>query len=194
MRHKEMAEIFVLASMMMLVLVIRSITAQDNVKTQTREYGLYVERKDIPDVDRNDAPDFEADGTKEETDTLVHFTPEEEEMLLKLGMAEAEGEGAVGIAYVMMVVLNRVESEHFPNTIQEVIFQTNPIQFSVIKPGGRYYTTTPNQDCYEALELIKNGWDESKGALYFESSNGNESWHSRNLESVYEIGNHKFYR
>ena len=119
------------------------------------------------------------------------WSAEESQMLMKIAMAEAEGESVEGKALVMLVVLNRVWSDDFPDTIEEVIFQ--PKQFSPVTEGGRYYTTEPNEECYEALGLVMNGWDESRGALYFESCE-RSSWHSENLEYLYQVGNHKFYR
>ncbi len=113
------------------------------------------------------------------------------EMLLKIAMAEAEGESVEGKALVMLVVLNRAQDDRFPDSIQEVIFQKN--QFSPVVEGGRYWTTEPDAGCYEALELVMDGWDESQGALYFEST-GKDGWHSRNLEFLFELGCHKFYR
>lgn len=119
------------------------------------------------------------------------FSGEDSEMLMKIAMAEAEGESVEGKALVMLVVLNRVWSENFPDTIEEVIFQ--PRQFSPVKEGGRYYTTEPDEDCYRALLMVMYGWDESCGALYFESCDGG-SWHSENLDFLYQVGNHKFYK
>lgn len=116
---------------------------------------------------------------------------EDADILLKLAMAEAESESVEGKALVMLVVLNRVWSDGFPETVEAVVFQ--PHQFSPVKEGGRYYTTEPDAGCYEALRMIEQGWDESEGALYFESCEGN-SWHSDNLEYLYQVGNHKFYR
>lgn len=116
---------------------------------------------------------------------------EDSEILLKIAMAEAEGEDVEGKALVMLVVLNRVWSDGFPGTISEVVFQRK--QFSPTAEGGRYWTTEPDEECYEALELIESGWDESRGALYFESCGG-DSWHSRNLEFIFQHGNHKFYK
>jgi len=116
---------------------------------------------------------------------------EDAERLMKIAMAEAEGESVEGKALVMLVVLNRVWSDEFPDTIEEVIFQPN--QFSVTEPGGRYYTTEPDEGCREALALVSAGWDGSQGALYFESCE-NDSWHSRNLEYLFQEGNHRFYR
>lgn len=116
---------------------------------------------------------------------------EDSEMLMKIAMAEAEGESVEGKALVMLVVLNRVWSDDFPNTIEEVIFQ--PVQFSTVSEGGRYWTTEPDDGCREALRLLLDGWDESYGALYFESG-GKDGWHSQNLEFLYQFGGHKFYR
>lgn len=74
---------------------------------------------------------------------------EESYMLMKIAMAEAEGESVEGKALVMLVVLNRVWSDGFPNTIEEVIFE--PGQFSPVVEGGRYYTTEPDSECRRPL-------------------------------------------
>ncbi len=126
--------------------------------------------------------------------TAIHsrdWGAEDSERLLKIAMAEAEGESVEGKALVMLVVLNRVWDDAFPDTIEEVLFQRN--QFSPMVEGGRYWTTEPDEGCYEALALVENGWDESQGALYFEST-GKEGWHSQNLEFLFQLGGHKFYR
>ncbi len=104
----------------------------------------------------------------------MDWDADDRQMLLKIAMAEAEGESVEGKALVMLVVLNRVWNDDFPRTIKEVIFQTK--QFSPVEEGGRYYTTEPNEECYEALELVMGGWDESQGALYFESAS-RSGWH-----------------
>ena len=116
---------------------------------------------------------------------------EDSRKLLKLAMAEAEGESVEGKALVILVVLNRVWSDQFPDSIEAVIFQKN--QFSPVAEGGRYWTTEPDAGCYEALELVMGGWDESQGAFYFEST-GKDGWHSQNLEFLFEYGGHRFYR
>ena len=126
--------------------------------------------------------------------SMIHsydWDGEDERMLKKIVMAEAEGESVEGKALVILVVLNRVWSDQFPDSIKEVIFQKN--QFSPVAEGGRYWTTEPDAGCYEALELVMGGWDESQGAFYFEST-GRDGWHSQNLEFLFEFGGHKFYR
>lgn len=119
------------------------------------------------------------------------WTAEEAQMLVTLAMAEAEGEDTEGKALVILVVLNRAESDSFPDSIEEVIFQEN--QFSPAKPGHRYYTVAPNADCWAALEMVESGWDESQGALYFERNAEKETWHSKNLIELFVHGKHTFY-
>lgn len=139
-------------------------------------------------------PETEPEETAQPYQSMIHsrdWDGEDSEMLMKIAMAEAEGESVEGKALVMLVVLNRVWSDAFPDTIEEVIFQ--PRQFTPAVPGGRYYTTEPDDGCREALALVLDGWDESGGALYFESG-GKDGWHSQNLEFLFEYGGHKFYR
>ena len=136
-------------------------------------------------------PEPEPESTYESMIKSRDWDSDDSERLMKIAMAEAEGESVEGKALVMLVVLNRVWSDAFPDTIEEVIFQ--PRQFTPAVPGGRYYTTEPDDGCREALALVLDGWDESGGALYFESG-GKDGWHSQNLEFLFECGGHKFYR
>ena len=113
-------------------------------------------------------------------------------LLAKIAMAEAEGEDTEGKAYVIMVVLNRMLSDEFPDTIEGVIFQDN--QFSPVS-NGRFYNIEPNDDCWDALDMIQvDKWDKSQGALYFESCESEDNWHSRNLEYLFTHGKQRFYK
>lgn len=159
---------------------------QEQESQQTIQATAIIEAADIACISET-----EPEATSESTAMGRSFGTDECQMLIKIAMAEAEGETTEGKALVMLVVLNRVKSDKFPNTVEEVIFQ--PKQFSPVQRGGRYYTTVPNEDCYEALELVESGWDESDGALYFESCKSS-SWHSKNLKFLFQLGNHKFYR
>ncbi len=111
-------------------------------------------------------------------------------MLANIAMAEAEGEDTEGKALVILVVLNRVQSDEFPNTIEEVIKESN--QFTAYE-NGRYDKVNPNEDCYKALELIRQNWDESQGATYFEQTSTQDTWHTSNLKKLFTHGNHTFY-
>ena len=126
---------------------------------------------------------------------MDHYVPEgwsEEEsyLLMKIAMSEAEGEDTKGKALVMCVVLNRVESIQFPDTIYDVIFDDGA--FTSVT-NGRYDRVEPDTDCYAALDLVKDGWDGTDGALYFERTTDEETWHSRNLDKLFSYGNHTFY-
>ena len=111
--------------------------------------------------------------------------------LAKIAMAEAEGEDTEGKALVILVVLNRVWSDEFPETIEGVITEEN--QFTAYE-NGRYDRVEPNEDCYRALEMVQvQHWDDSHGALYFERTTDEDTWHNTHLKELFKHGNHTFY-
>ena len=117
---------------------------------------------------------------------------EDSYLLAKIAMAEAEGESIQGKTLVILVVLNRVHNADFPNTIQDVIFEEN--QFTPVI-NGRFDKVEPDADCWEAVQVVMEAqYDYSDGALYFESCDDADNWHSRNLDYLYQCGNHKFYK
>lgn len=110
-------------------------------------------------------------------------------ILVKIAMAEAEEEDVEGKALIILVVLNRVSDDSFPDSVSEVIFQAG--QFSPVG-NGRYDRVEPNDECWEALDMVMDGWDESEGALYFESKS-ESTWHQQNLIYLFKHGKHYFY-
>ena len=114
-----------------------------------------------------------------------------QEMMMKLAMAEAGGEGLKGKALVMRVVMNRVLSSDFPETVEEVICE--PGQFSPMD-DGRYYDMVPDEECEKALYMTMHGWDESMGATYFRTAVAESTWHSENLQPLFTYGGHTFYK
>lgn len=120
----------------------------------------------------------------------VILTSEEQSMLLKLGMAERGRSGCTEcIALVMCTALNRVETGKFGRSVRSVILAQD--QFTPVADGS-YYSAEPNELCYDALEMVLYGWDESQGALYYEWCEG-ESWHSKNLHLLFQHCNVRFY-
>lgn len=118
------------------------------------------------------------------------FSEKDAYLLMKIAMAEAEDEDTEGKALVMRVVLNRVGHRGFPNSIKQVIYQEK--QFSPIT-NGRFDRVEPNKDCRKAFDMIaEDDWDESQGALYFESKS-DSTWHEDNLCYLFRHGNHYFY-
>ena len=121
---------------------------------------------------------------------------DEEYLLAKIAMAEAEGESIQCKTLVIMTVLNRVQDEQFPDSIEDVIFQKtgDTYQFSCIG-NGRWDRVKPSDDCYEAVEVVKqNQYDYSGNCLYFESCEEEDNWHSRNLTFLYQCGDLRFYQ
>ena len=114
---------------------------------------------------------------------------EESYLLCKIAMAEAGNQDTEGKALVMLVVLNRVWVDEFPNSIEDVIYQ--PRQFSPVLEGT-FDSVEPDKDCWDALEMVMSGWDESQGALYFESKS-NSTWHEDNLKFLFKHQDHYFY-
>lgn len=115
--------------------------------------------------------------------------------LARIIHAEAAGEPYLGQVAVGNVVMNRVASPGFPNTIYNVIFQyTNGIpQFSPVADGTIY--NTPSASCMKAAEDAYWGSKPVGGALFFfnpKKSSG--SWIVRNRQYVTTIGNHAFYK
>ncbi len=117
-------------------------------------------------------------------------TDSDQRMMARMAMAEAEGESTDGKALVIRVILNRVASEEFPSTVGEVIYQQG--QFEPIT-NGRYSAVEPNEDCWKAMEMVLNGWDQSNGATYFTRYDSGE-WHKANLQHLFTYQHHSFYK
>lgn len=116
-------------------------------------------------------------------------------LLAKIAMAEAEGESLETKVLVILTVLNRVHTNGFPNSIEEVIFENRngTYQFTPIS-NGRWKKIEPNEECWKALEVVYQlKYDISNGALFFEACKG-DSWHSRNLELICQSDNTRFYK
>ncbi|UII57130.1 cell wall hydrolase [Cytobacillus spongiae] len=116
------------------------------------------------------------------------ITPSEKELLARLVHAEAEGEPFKGKVAVAEVVLNRVESDQFPDTIKEVIYEDK--QFQPVDNG------TINQPAGdEAKQAVKEAiqHDEiGKDSLYFYNPNIISSTWLQTRTVTFEIGNHRF--
>ena len=111
-------------------------------------------------------------------------------LLARLVYAEARGESYKGQVAVAAVVLNRVASASFPNTISGVIYQSGA--FSCVGNGS--INNTPSSDAIRAALDAMNGWDPTNGCLYYYNpKKTNDSW-IRTRTVVTVIGNHYFAR
>ena len=109
-------------------------------------------------------------------------------LLSRLVYAEARGESYKGQVAVAAVVLNRVASASFPNTISGVIFQSGA--FSCVSNGS--INNTPDSTAIRAALDALNGWDPTGGCLYYYNPRAtDDKWiRTRTIKTV--IGNHSF--
>lgn len=109
-------------------------------------------------------------------------------LLSRLVYGEARGEPYSGQVAVAAVVLNRVKSSSFPNTVAGVIYQSGA--FDIVSDGQ--INLTPNSTAIKAAQDAINGWDPSYGALYYFNPNtATSSWIWSRPMTV-TIGNHRF--
>lgn len=110
------------------------------------------------------------------------------DLLARVVHGEARGESYTGKVAVAAVVLNRVDSASFPNTIAGVIYQRNA--FTAVSDGQ--INLTPDEEAYRAARDALNGWDPTGGALYYYNpAIATSSWiFSRKV--VTTIGKHRF--
>ncbi len=124
------------------------------------------------------------------TGTVAASTYQESEVriLARLVSGEARGEPYVGQVAVAAVVLNRVKSPAFPNTISGVIFQTGA--FDAVWDGQ--FDMEPTENSVRAARDALNGWDPTGGCLYYYNpSTATNSWiWTRQVQLT--IGKHAF--
>lgn len=116
------------------------------------------------------------------------YSSSDVKLLARLIYAEARGEPYQGQVAVGAVVLNRVKSSSFPNTISGVIYQ--PYAFTCVNDGQ--INLSPNQTAISAAKDAMNGWDPTYGCLYYYNPKvATSSWiYSR--KTVVTIGDHVF--
>lgn len=119
----------------------------------------------------------------------VHqLTTAELDLLARVTSAEAQGEPYEGQVAVAAVVLNRVRSRQFPPTLAGVVYQR--YQFESVAIGTADLWPVPS--AVRAARDAANGWDPTRGAIYFfnPAKTSNKFLWSRPLARI--IGNHRF--
>ena len=113
--------------------------------------------------------------------------------LSRIISAEAKGESFTGQIGVGTVVLNRVRSSQFPNTIKGVVFDKQyGTQFTPVANGTVY--DTPTQSAVVAAKMCLDGYTLSDSVLYFLNPRiATSSWIQNNRKYAFRVGNHDFY-
>ena len=126
------------------------------------------------------------------SNSLVNVTREELELLARLIHAEARGESFEGKVAVGAVILNRLNSPHFPKTIKDIIMQKthHVYQFSPVGDGS--INLEPDDSSYQAALQALRGDDPTNGALFFYNPEASTDTWIRTLPIIKRIGNHIF--
>lgn len=120
------------------------------------------------------------------------------EILCRIVEAEAGSEDEKGRMLIANVVMNRVESSRFPNTVKGVVFQNDGgyFQFSPVA-NGRYYHVKISEKTKEAVAKVLRGEDESLGALYFvnryAANPDSMQWFDTRCKALFTHGRHEFF-
>lgn len=145
-----------------------------------------------PELDRPmDIPAEAAIGTPPSPSVAASgpaLSESEIELLARLIHAEAEGEPYVGKVAVGAVVLNRVESDRFPDSVREVIYARG--QFSVVANGR--INRAAGAESLAAARAAAAGEDPTGGALYFFAPAKTSDAFVWSRPHLVTIGNHRF--
>lgn len=165
---------------------------------QAQEAAAAKERAAAEDSGAAETAEEAAEEAAAETGRIYEVSEEDYDALLRLVEAEASGEDIKGKLLVANVVLNRVKSGAFPDTIKEVIYQrqNGRAQFSPVATG-KIDRVAVSEETVEAVERALCGEDESAGALYFVApayaDAGNHQWFRDNLTLLFSYEGHEFY-
>lgn len=149
------------------------------------EINGYVELKNVKEVHSiHLGRTIEYMEEPQEPFVVDRLSEQERQMLAALIYCEAQGEVFQGQVAIGTVVLNRLHSSHYPNSLSEVILQKN--QFEPVTLGKysavMQYPEAISKSCYEAADVAMQGGDTVGDALFFKVGNYGKV-----------IGNHGFY-
>lgn len=133
-----------------------------------------------------------------EQEAVYELTKRDYEALVRIVEAEAGCEDETGKLLVANVVLNRVKSEDFPDTVEEVVLQKSDgvTQFSPVSTGSFYHVNI-TEETIDVVNRAIMGEDVSEGALYFAARKyadpGRMRWFDEHLTFLFAYGGHEFF-
>jgi N-acetylmuramoyl-L-alanine amidase len=122
--------------------------------------------------------------------TSSSLSSSDRNLLARCVYAEARGEPYAGQVAIASVVLNRMRSSSFPNTVSGVIYQKGA--FTCVSDGQ--INLAPNDTAYKAVTDALNGWDPTNGCLYYYNPATATSKWIWSLKVELTIGRHSFAR
>lgn len=122
------------------------------------------------------------------TSNYSGFSTNDLDLMASAVYGEARGEPYIGQVAVAAVILNRIKSNQFPNTVSGVIFE--PRAFTAVADGQIWLA--PDEEAKKAVTDAVNGWDPSGGCIYyFNPKTATSSW-IWSRPQVKKIGDHIF--
>ncbi len=144
------------------------------------------------------APDAAAgtdSGAEASTRRVITCSEQDYNVLLRIVQAEAGNCDSRGRILVANVILNRVQSPEFPNTVTGVVYERS--QFSPVSDGS-INRCRVTKETIDAVDRALAGEDYSQGALYFmnrrSASGHNVRWFDTHLDYLFRHENHEFFR
>lgn len=135
--------------------------------------------------------DQSSTSTKKNTDqSSIDNSGDMVDLLARLINGEARGEPYKGQVAVGAVVMNRVKSSEFPDTISGVIYQKG--QFSCVTDGQINKAIDENSTVYKAAQEALNGADPTNGCVFFYNPKTSKSKWLYTRQTVITIGSHRF--
>jgi N-acetylmuramoyl-L-alanine amidase len=159
---------------------------------KTKSAVIYFQKKNglTPDgiVGKKTLQALGMSSNRSSTNPTGSYSEADIQLLARLIYGEARGESYVGQVAVGAVVMNRIKSSSFPNTMSGVIYQR--YAFTAVDDGQ--INLTPNATARKAALDAMNGWDPSYGALYYYNpATATSSWIFSRKTTV-TIGRHVF--
>lgn len=169
-------------------------------KTQAEE-GLLADRESmvIGIASRTSSGQRIVDCNELQRNSKYQLTEKELEVLLRIVEAEAGCEDEDGKLLVANVILNRLNSPKFPDSITEIVFQreNGVAQFSPAYDGS-YACAEVSEETVRAVGRALKGEDISDGAMYFAARKYAEDdrmrWFDEKLTLLFRYGGHEFFK
>lgn len=173
------------------------ITQMQDQSVQSKEPSIEGEETAIQNAFCRQVKVIEAEPavkSKQASSSEIRLNAADYECLLKIVESEAGICDRKGKILVANVVLNRMNSSSFPDTVTEVVYQKN--QFSPVE-NGSINQVTVSDETREAVSMALSGTDYSQGALFFVArklaKEENMEWFDSSLEYLFEHDGHEFF-
>lgn len=166
-----------------------------SVESHAENTNKIIETQEIEEIDYLTKEDFEQLYTckqdiRKSDDSIVELSYDDALLLMQVARCEG-GHSLEGQLWVMRTIMNRYDNE-WGKDLWEILTQEN--QFNVVL-DGTYLNANVNADTHIALAMLESGWNDTKGALYWEATtNSPYSWHKQNLSYIDTIKGNIYYK